>query len=494
MRRATALTMAMLLTAVSLAGCMGDDTELNAANETIAGLDEQAGIDQANIADLEVQVGAYQAQIADLESQVGAHQAQITDLESQAEIDEARIAELEAAIAILEDAQEDYMETIAELNLAINESVAAQSVQYQNGYVDGAASVTARFSTLDDVLSRGSLKCGVKESHYGMGYLDSSTGVRSGLDIEYCRAIAAAIGLNPATDIEYVPVTSSNRFDNLASGAIDVLIRTTTWTTQRDADFGADFGAVNFYDGQSLMVREDAFAYGNGSATQLNNANICVAEGTTTQSNLQDWFSARGISFVTVDVIHAGDATDKFKSGQCDAFASDMTGLIAHKWNLDNDVSWTNPGIWIIREIMDNEAMSSATRDYDSDWNEVVSWVWYGMVRAEELGVTSQNYDTKATEACDTSNSWANYDGDVCRLLDYDLGLGTVDNPLPETWMQDVLEAVGNYGEVYDRAFCDGTFDGLGGSDAMTGCLVSRSGTANALVSEGGLQFTPSLR
>ena len=124
----------------------------------------------------------------------------------------------------------------------------------EEGRAAGIAEATTP-STLDVIMERGSMKCGVKESQYGMGYLDSATGVRSGLDISYCRAVAAALGLNPDTDVEYIPASGSDRFEKLASGTIDVLIRTTTWTTSRDADLNADFAGMNFFDGQGILVR-----------------------------------------------------------------------------------------------------------------------------------------------------------------------------------------------------------------------------------------------
>ena len=164
----------------------------------------------------------------------------------------------------------------------------------EEGRAAGIAEATP-VSTLDTIIARGSMKCGVKESQYGMGYLDAGTGVRSGLDISYCRGVAAALGLNPDTDIEYIPASGSDRFDKLASGTIDVLIRTTTWTTSRDADLNADFAGMNFFDGQGILVREDVFpaAAAGNSASGLNGANICVGIGTTTEGNMVDWFSSR---------------------------------------------------------------------------------------------------------------------------------------------------------------------------------------------------------
>ena len=359
----------------------------------------------------------------------------------------------------------------------------------EEGRAAGIAEATP-VSTLDTIIARGSMKCGVKESQYGMGYLDAGTGVRSGLDISYCRGVAAALGLNPDTDIEYIPASGSDRFDKLASGTIDVLIRTTTWTTSRDADLNADFAGMNFFDGQGILVREDVFpaAAAGNSAGGLDGANICVGIGTTTEGNMVDWFSSRNIAFTSVPVADAAEATAKFIDGSCDAFTGDMSAMVAKKWQLDGDDSMGGVDIWIASELMSKEPLGAATRDMDSDFKDVVAWVWYGMVTAEEMGVTAANAAASAAAACDGS------DPGMCRLLTENLGLGTAANPLAGDWMQAVLATAGNYGEAYDDAFCDGTYDGVSGSAAMTGCLISRVGTLNALVSEGGIQYAPAMR
>ena len=365
----------------------------------------------------------------------------------------------------------------------------------EEGRAAGIAEATP-VSTLDTIIDRGSMKCGVKESQYGMGYLDAATGVRSGLDISYCRAVAAALGLNPDTDVEYIPASGSDRFDKLASGTIDVLIRTTTWTTSRDADLNADFAGMNFFDGQGILVREDAYpaALAGNSAGGLDGANICVGIGTTTEGNMVDWFSSRDISFTSVPVADAAEATAKFIDGSCDAFTGDMSAMVAKKWQLDGDGSMNGVDIWIAQELMSKEPLGAATRDMDSDFKDVVAWVWYGMVTAEEMGVTAANAADMAASACSLTDGGAISDPGMCRLLTENLGLGTATNPLAGDWMQAVLGAAGNYGEAYDDAFCDGTYDGVSGSDAMSGCLISRSGTLNALVSEGGIQYAPAMR
>ncbi len=365
----------------------------------------------------------------------------------------------------------------------------------EEGRAAGIAEATP-VSTLDTIMDRGSMKCGVKESQYGMGYLDSATGVRSGLDISYCRAVAAALGLDPDTDVEYIPASGSDRFEKLAAGTIDVLIRTTTWTTSRDASLNADFAGMNFFDGQGILIRADRYdaATAGNSAAGLDGANICVGIGTTTEGNMQDWFSSRNIAFTSVPVADAAEATAKFIDGSCDAFTGDMSAMVAKKWQLDTDGSMNGVDIWIAQELMSKEPLGAATRDMDSDFKDVVAWVWYGMVTAEEMGVTAANAADMAATACAENAAGSATDPGMCRLLTSNLGLGTSTNPLADTWMQAVLGAAGNYGEAYDDAFCDGSYDGVSGSDAMTGCLISRAGTLNALVSEGGIQYAPPMR
>ena len=171
-----------------------------------------------------------------------------------------------------------------------------------------------------------------------------------------------------------------------------------------------------------------------------------------------------------------------------------MSAVAARKYLLDQEDNSENAlsaGTWIAAETMSKEPLGAATRDNDDDWNDVVAWVWYAMVTAEEYGITSTNYESMATAAAaDGGNAKHN----VLLNTATDLDLGTATNPLSDTWVQAVLGAVGNYGEAYDDAFCDGSYDGTSGSDAMTGCLIDRAGTANALVSEGGLQYAPPIK
>ena len=452
MRSLLATTMMLLMMTAVLAGCAGSDQQ-----DEIDDLTAQTETDATQIASLEADLAAAQTAIADLEA---------GNTITQEDVDNATAAAF---------------------------ADGAASVDITSDNADAISAATQ--STLDLIHERGSMKCGVKESQYGMGYLDSATGVRSGLDISYCRAIAAAIGLDPMTGIEFIPASSQDRFEKLASGEIDVLVRTTTWTTSRDADLNADFAGMNFFDGQGILIRGDTFPQaGTVSATSLTSAKVCVGTGTTTEGNLADFDTSNGVGMQIVGVVDAAEGTQKLINGECDAFTGDMSAMVAKKWQLDNDGSITDANgqpidLWIAPEILSKEPLGAATRDNDDDWNDVVAWVWYGMVTAEEYGITSANYMTMASDAAAEGGN-PGHD----RLLNKALGLGTDANPLSDTWMQAVLSAVGNYGEAYDDAFCDGTYDGTSGSDAMTGCLLSRTGTANALVSEGGLQFAPPMR
>ena len=519
------ILLAILLCSVAITGCIGDDSEemieqleneateskaiMESLNKTIQALGAEVTVYQSAMASLNATIEAlgaeaidyqsamaslnatiealgaeaidYQSAMASLNATIEALGAEVVDRKSAMELMnitiesmDAEISSLESLIALLNSTIEDLEEALAEVDDGVTQDDV--DAAREEGRAQGIAEASPE-STLDVVLERGSLKCGVKGSQYGMGYQDGN-GQYSGLDISYCTAVAAAIGLDPDTDIEYIVAHGNNRFQLLADGELDVLIRTTTWTTSRDADLDVDFGAINFYDGQGIMVNLDEFP-GADSALDLDGASICVAIGSTSAGNIADYFDENGMDYTAVN---SGNDGPDFANEQCDAVTGDMSSLVAMKWEIEQNGA-ADFEMAIMPEIISKEPLASATRDYDSEWNEVVSWVWYGMVTAEELGISSQNYQIADTNV-----------PAIDRLLNENLGLGTEDNPLSSTWMQEVLEAVGNYGEAYDDAFCDGTYDGESGSGGMSGCLISRSGTLNALESEGGLQYAPPMR
>jgi len=201
---------------------------------------------------------------------------------------------------------------------------------------------------------------------------------------------------------------------------------------------------------------------------------------------LNDYFTFNNINFTAINVENADQASEKFVAGECDAFTGDMSAMVARKWILDQG-NYTsgdalNGGMWIAKELLSKEPLGAATRDNDDDWNDVVQWVWFGMITAEEFGITKANYAAMATAAAADGG-----DPGHNRLLNDNLGLGTATNPLADDWMQKVLGAVGNYGEAYDESFCDGT-------GAFANCLIDRAGTANDLAKNGGLQYAPPMR
>jgi general L-amino acid transport system substrate-binding protein len=536
MNKKITVLIAIMILSVSIAGCTGDlendidklenqiqdnQAEMSDLNSTIDGL-------QKNVEELNVTIVERESQITDLLSQITEYQLSITSLNNQNDTNmglinqltlnitslELTITELGVQIVALQDAKtslevqigilesaksalEDQVSSLSSTNqdLIIENQNSAMEISELQAYASTLNATISELlntisemedesesenwsSTLDTILDRGNMKCGVKGSQYGMAYSDPDTGERFGLDISYCRAIAAAIGLDPENDIEYIDSSGSDRFERLANGSIDVLIRTTTWTTSRDADLDANFGAINFYDGQGILINTDEFPDAT-SALDLDGASICVAIGSTSAGNIEDYFEENNMSY---QAINTWQETSDFVNENCDAITGDMSALVAAKWQIEEN-GWASFGMSIMPELLSKEPLASVTRDYDTEWNEVVSWVWYGMITAEELGVTSDNYQN-----ADTSKP------SVDRLLNYNLGLGTDQNPLSNTWMQSVLEEVGNYGEAYDDAFCDGSYDGYSGSDTMTGCLISRTNTLNALVSEGGLQYSPPMR
>ena len=504
MKEKYAILIALLLCSVTITGCMGDDSEAR-INELEVEIDENKGIMESLNRTIEVRL----AEISSLQSLAASLNATINQMENE---DKAIMESLNRTIEVRLAEISSLQSLAASLNATINqmENMLAEvddgvtqddvDAAREEGRMQGIYEASP-ISTLDVILDRGSLKCGVKEDQWGMGYLSADTGVRSGLDIEYCRALAAAVGLNPETDIEYIWASGSNRFELLATGDIDVLIRTTTWTGSRDADLDADYAAVNFYDGQGILIRGDIVEDdGDYSPADLDGMSICVGMSTTTEGNLVGWADNNDLDINFVYVDSSWEATQYLIDGDCAAFSGDISAMVARKYMLESDGTCgivADPddqdcdGLWIAPETLSKEPLAAVTRDYDSEWNEVVSWTWYGMITAEELGVHSGNY-LSFGDVCNSGGE--DYDYQICNLLEDNLGLGTPSNPLSNNWMKDVLSTVGNYGEAYDRSFCDGTYDGVSGSDAMTGCVFPRSGTLNALVSEGGIQYAPSWR
>ena len=314
----------------------------------------------------------------------------------------------------------------------------------------------AAFSqTLKAVTDRGQLICGANGTLAGFGRPDPQ-GNWTGFDVDFCRAIAAAI-FNDPTKVKYVPLTAADRFTALQSGEIDVLSRNTTWTLSRDTSLGVDFASVNYYDGQGFMVHK---ALKVNSALELDNASVCVQQGTTTELNLADYFRANHMTLKSVTFATADEAVKAYDTGRCDSYTTDSSGLYGERLRL------TDPNANIVLpEIISKEPLSPAVRQGDDAWEDIARWTHYAMVNAEELGVNQSNVD-------DMLKSDA---PDIRRLLGVDGQFGQAMG-LTNDWAYRIIKAVGNYGESFER-------------NVGQGSPLKIARGLNALWTKGGLQY-----
>jgi general L-amino acid transport system substrate-binding protein len=326
------------------------------------------------------------------------------------------------------------------------------------GLTAQAASAQA---TLNNVKQRGVLQCGSNTGLAGFGLPDAQ-GAWTGLDVEYCRAIAAAI-FNDPTKVKFIPLTAKDRFTALQSGEIDILSRNTTWTSSRDTQLGLNFAAVNYYDGQGFIARKSLKV---NSALELNDAAICVQQGTTTELNLADYFRANKMKLKTVTFASSDEAVKAYDAGRCDAFTTDASGLYAERLRLVNP----NDHI-VLPEVISKEPLGPAVRHGDDQWFDIAKWVHYAMVNAEELGVTKANVD-------DMKKSSDN--PDIKRLLGTEGKHGEALG-LSNDWAYQIIKQVGNYGESFERTVGQGS-----------PLKIARG--LNGLWTKGGLQYAPPIR
>lgn len=286
-------------------------------------------------------------------------------------------------------------------------------------------------ATFDKVKQAGQVVCGVNPGLAGFAMPDNQ-GHYTGLDVDICRALAAAL-FGDATKVKYVPLTAQQRFTALQSGEVDVLSRNTTWTLQRDTDLGLNFTVVVYYDGQGFMV---AKKLGVKSAKELNGATICVQPGTTTELNLADYFRANKIEFKPVVIEKLDEVESAFFSGRCDAYTTDRSGLAATRAGRAS-----NPEDYVILpEVISKEPLSPAVRQGDDQWNDLVRWVIFALIQAEESGITSKNVDDMLKSD----------DPNIKRLLGVTPGAGK-SLGIDEKWAYSEIKQVGNYGEIFER-------------------------------------------
>jgi len=322
------------------------------------------------------------------------------------------------------------------------------------------AAQSASAQTLKAVKDRGILNCGANGTLAGFGLPDAQ-GKWTGLDVDFCRAIAAAV-LNDSEKVKYVPLSAKDRFTALQSGEVDVLARNTTWTSSRDTSLGLNFTGVNYYDGQGFMVRKTLKV---NSALELNGASVCVQQGTTTELNLADYFSANKMQLKSVTFATANEAVKAYDAGRCDAYTTDASALYAERLRV------TDPNEHIILpEIISKEPLGPAVRHGDDQWFDIVKWTLFAMMNAEELNISSKNVD----EALKSTNP------EIKRFVGTEGNFGE-QLGLSKDWAVRIVKQVGNYGESFERNV------GLGSTLKIERGL-------NKLWTKGGIQYAPPIR
>jgi len=324
----------------------------------------------------------------------------------------------------------------------------------------GLSSPALAQGTLGKVKERGHVLCGASPGVAGFGMPDNQ-GNWTGIDIDICRALAAAI-FNDPSKARFVPLSSKDRLTALQSGEIDVLPRTTTWTLSRDVGQGLNFTAVNYYDGQGFQVRKDAKLK---SIKELDGASICTVQGTTNELNLADYFRSHGLKYNIVTFQEIDDTVKAYEGGRCDALTTDMSQLVSYRLKMANPDEHT-----LLPEVISKEPLGPYVRQGDDQWFDIVRWTVFALLNAEELGVTQANVDDMVKSE----------NPEVRRLLGiegkFGEGLG-----LTTDWVARIVRHVGNYGESFERNL---------GSKSRIG--LPRG--LNNLWSQGGIHFAPPIR
>lgn len=278
---------------------------------------------------------------------------------------------------------------------------------------------------------RGRLNCGVHEGLVGFAYTDNR-GEWRGFDADFCRALAAAV-LGNANAVRFVPLTSSQRFEALRSGRVDVLWRSTSWTLEREAREGVRFAGINYYDGQGFLVRR---SLNLASAAELNGARVCVQRASTSELNVADWFRARGLEYTPVVSANEEAARAAYAREDCDVLSADISALAATRTTLSSPEQHA-----ILPDVISKEPLGPAVKNGDEAWTSIVRWTLNALILAEELGITSDNAGRMARDSRDPA---------VLRLLGGEGEVGPMLG-LRKDWAKVAIEAEGNYGEIFAR-------------------------------------------
>ncbi len=318
----------------------------------------------------------------------------------------------------------------------------------------------AQAGVLETVKDRGQLVCGTSPGVPGFSLPDSQ-GQWTGLDVDLCRAVSAAV-FNDPTKVKFIPLNPKDRFSVVQSGEVDVLSRQTTWTLSRDTTLGLFFSPITYYDGQALMVRS---SLNIKSAKELNGGSICIQGGTTSELNIADYFRKNNIKYEAVSFASGDEAIAAFGAGRCDGFTTDASALFAYRLKAADPKQFV-----VLPEMISKEPLGPVVRRGDEAWANIVRWVHYAMVNAEELGVSKDNVDEQMKSA----------NPEIKRLLGTEGKLGETLG-LSADWAYRIVKHVGNYGETFDR--------NVGPNSRLA---IPRG--LNNLWSQGGLQYAPPIR
>jgi len=327
----------------------------------------------------------------------------------------------------------------------------------------GAAATVYEFydtRTLKRTVRRGEVFCGVNKGLPGFSIPDEK-GNWTGFDVDFCRAVAAAI-FNDPNKAKFIPLDANERFKELQNRTVDILSRNSTWDMSREQNYDLYFPAVAYYDGQGFMVPRSRNI---DSALSLDGSKVCVQAGTTTELNLADYFKANNMKYEEVKFPQLEQAVKAYENGKCDTFTADVSQLYALRLNLTQPADQA-----ILPDVISKEPLAPVVRQRDDDWMMIVKWTLYAMINAEELGITSQNID----EALKSKKP------DVMRLVGTEGSYGE-DLGLTKDWAVRIIKHVGNYGEVYDRNVGDGSK-----------LKIPRG--LNQLWNSGGIQYAPPIR
>jgi general L-amino acid transport system substrate-binding protein len=329
--------------------------------------------------------------------------------------------------------------------------------------VIGAAAITyERYDTktLKRTIRRGDVLCGVNTGLPGFSIPDDE-GSWTGFDVDFCRAVAAAIFDDPKK-VKFVPLDANERFKELQSRKVDILSRNSTWSMSRETNYDLYFPAVAYYDGEGFMIPASRKI---DSALALDGSKICVQDGTTTQLNLADYFRSNNMKYQEIKFGKLDDVFKAYQSGQCDTLTADVSQLYALRLNLAKPTDQD-----ILPDVISKEPLAPVVRQRDDDWMMIVKWTLYAMINAEELGITSKNID----EALKSNKP------DVMRLVGTEGTYGE-DLGLTKDWAARIIRHVGNYGEVYER-------------NVGAGSKLGIPRGLNQLWSAGGIQYAPPIR